>query len=67
MKLDNLHVATERFTPIWGGNSLLTMFLASVRHALEDLRWTEWDFVQNLSETDFLLAPLEEFEAVMAA
>lgn len=50
-KADNIRLARTRFSTIWGGASLLTMLLASMEELLR-LQW-RWDFVINLSESDF--------------
>jgi len=49
--LPNVHLARHRYATIWGGASLLQMLLSSINELLE-LGW-EWDFVINLSESDF--------------
>jgi hypothetical protein len=64
--LRNVHVTRSRHTPTWGANSLLPMFLDCVRTAVETLGWTEWQFVQNLSETDWPMATLDEYHALLA-
>ena len=48
-KLPNLKVARKRLSTIWGGASLLKMLLRSFAGALN----FEWDFILNLSESDF--------------
>lgn len=53
-KFVNVRLARKRFAPIWGGSSLL----ASILSCFEDIFtvWKDdWDFVVNLSETDFPL------------
>ena len=52
-KLPNLRVMKTRFSTIWGGASLLTMLLAAMKELLEMSDWTDWDFVLNLSESDY--------------
>jgi protein xylosyltransferase len=49
--LPNVRLARHRYATIWGGASLLQMLLASMNELLE-LGW-KWDFVINLSESDF--------------
>ena len=56
----NIKLATKRFSSIWGGASLLTMLLTSMSEILT-LRW-KWDYVINLSESDFPIKSLEELE-----
>ncbi|XP_054264373.1 xylosyltransferase oxt-like isoform X2 [Macrosteles quadrilineatus] len=51
MQLSNVRLSRRRHSTIWGGASLLTMLLESMRE-LVDADW-EWDFVINLSESDF--------------
>lgn len=63
----NIYVATERFATIWGGSSLLEMFLASIRLTLNSeffgsKEWSNWDYILNLSETDMPLLSIEELE-----
>lgn len=58
MKLEkntsNIRLARERYSTIWGGASLLKMLLASMVELLDNNDW-KWDFVINLSESDFLI------------
>jgi protein xylosyltransferase len=49
--LPNVRLARHRYATIWGGASLLQMLLSAMNELLE-LGW-EWDFVINLSESDF--------------
>ncbi len=67
LNLTNVHVSRTQFSPIWGANSLLKMILFCIQDAIENVKWNDWDFVQNLSETDFTMATLEEHEAVLNA
>ena len=49
----NVHVSKSPFSTIWGGAELLTMHLSVMRELLEmSYKWS-WDFLINLSETDF--------------
>ncbi|XP_055373192.1 xylosyltransferase oxt isoform X2 [Condylostylus longicornis] len=50
-KFPNIRLARKRFSTIWGGASLLTMLLQCMTDLLKS-DW-EWDFVINLSESDF--------------
>lgn len=64
---NNIRVATNRFTTIWGGSSLLDMFLTSIQLTFEDQffisnGWTDWDYILNTSETDMPLLSIEELE-----
>lgn len=49
-KFPNIYVTKNRFPTIWGGASLLEMLLNSFK---ELLGLSEWDYVINLSESDF--------------
>ena len=51
--LPNLRLVSKRYSTIWGGASLLTMLLSALRELLAMPDWTDWDFVLNLSESDF--------------
>uniref|UniRef100_A0A915B3N6 protein xylosyltransferase n=2 Tax=Parascaris univalens TaxID=6257 RepID=A0A915B3N6_PARUN len=64
--LDNVHVMEQRYATIWGAASLLTMFLDAVRNAEDKKGWHQWDFILNLSETDFPLLSLKELELHLA-
>lgn len=61
----NVKLATSRFSTIWGGASLLTMLLTSMKDILA-LGW-QWDFVINLSESDFPIKSLENLEKFLSA
>ena len=52
-KLPNLRMVKTRFSTIWGGASLLTMLLSAMQELLEMTDWPDWDFVLNLSESDY--------------
>ncbi|KAE9547979.1 hypothetical protein FO519_008812 [Halicephalobus sp. NKZ332] len=58
----NFKVAEKRFPTIWGGSTLLTMFLEIIKSTLSDENFKNWDYVLNLSESDMLLLSLEELE-----
>merc|ERR1719370_2470361 len=51
--LPNLRLVSKRYSTIWGGASLLTMLLSALRELLAMHDWTDWDFVLNLSESDY--------------
>ena len=55
LNLKNFHVSRWSMPTIWGGASLLQMHLKAMKE-LDDLKqngtWN-WDFLINLSETDF--------------
>ena len=46
----NIKLSRERFSSIWGGASLLSVLLSSMKELLD---YANWDFVINLSESDF--------------
>ncbi|XP_064292285.1 xylosyltransferase oxt isoform X2 [Plodia interpunctella] len=56
----NIKLATSRYSSIWGGASLLQMLIASMKD-LFLLKW-HWDYVINLSESDFPIKSLESLE-----
>lgn len=60
----NIKMAKKRFSTIWGGASLLTMLLTSMKDILA-LNWN-WDFVINLSESDFPIKSLENLEKFLS-
>jgi len=49
---ENVRLASRRFITIWGGASLLSMLLSSFEELLSMSDWN-WDFVLNLSESDY--------------
>jgi protein xylosyltransferase len=55
----NIKKMQQRFPTIWGGSSLLTMLLKGMEELLQQKDW-KWDFVLNLSESDFPLKPPKE-------
>ncbi|KAK0411875.1 hypothetical protein QR680_005893 [Steinernema hermaphroditum] len=63
--LPNFKVTRNRRATIWGGASLLPMFLDSIRET-KTFEWTEWDFVLNMSESDMMILTLVELEANLA-
>ncbi|KAJ8716102.1 hypothetical protein PYW08_013387 [Mythimna loreyi] len=64
-KFPNIRLATSRYSTIWGGASLLKMLLAAMKDFMS-LGW-KWDFVINLSESDFPIKSLEELENFLSA
>ena len=42
------------------------MYLAMLRKALDVLKWIDWSHVHNLSESDFLMATMKEYEHLLA-
>uniref|UniRef100_A0A914LST0 protein xylosyltransferase n=1 Tax=Meloidogyne incognita TaxID=6306 RepID=A0A914LST0_MELIC len=57
----NFKVLRKRFATIWGGTSLLELFLFVINQSIFELD-IEWDYIINLSEKDMLLLSLEELE-----
>ncbi|KAG8446324.1 hypothetical protein GDO86_013961 [Hymenochirus boettgeri] len=55
----NVQVTPWRMVTIWGGASLLTMYLRSMQDLLEMPDWP-WDFFINLSATDYPTRTNEE-------
>ena len=56
---EKIYVTTHRFATIWGGTSLLTMLIESFKVLLNKKEW-KWDFVINLSESDYPLKKVED-------
>ena len=50
--LKNVRLSRQRFASIWGGASLLTVLLHAMTELVSDKTW-EWDYIINLSESDF--------------
>jgi protein xylosyltransferase len=61
----NIKLARIRFSTIWGGASLLRMLLQSMTDLLHS-QWN-WDFVINLSESDFPVKSIEKLEQFVGA
>nr|XP_003217276.2 PREDICTED: xylosyltransferase 2 isoform X1 [Anolis carolinensis] len=55
----NIRVTPWRMVTIWGGASLLKMYLHSMKDLLEMTDWT-WDYYINLSATDYPTRTNEE-------
>lgn len=64
-KFPNIRLARTRFSTIWGGASLLTMLLQCMDDLLKSSY--EWDFVINLSESDFPVKKLDKLEEFLTA
>ncbi|XP_017395612.1 xylosyltransferase 2 isoform X1 [Cebus imitator] len=62
---DNVQVTPWRMVTIWGGASLLRMYLRSMRDLLEVSGWA-WDFFINLSATDYPTRTNEELVAFLS-
>ncbi|KAG5670975.1 hypothetical protein PVAND_001203 [Polypedilum vanderplanki] len=54
----NVRLSRKRLATIWGGASLLEMLLSCMNSLLES-DW-EWDFVLNLSESDFPIKSIDK-------
>uniref|UniRef100_A0A1I8BZ55 protein xylosyltransferase n=1 Tax=Meloidogyne hapla TaxID=6305 RepID=A0A1I8BZ55_MELHA len=57
----NFKVLRKRFATIWGGSSLLEIFLFVIYQSIYELN-IKWDYIINLSEKDMPLLSLEELE-----
>ena len=60
----NIRMASQRFKTFWASNTLLYLLLNSMKEILE-LGW-EFDYLLNISESDFPVRPLEEFETYLS-
>lgn len=56
---ENIQMAHRRFATIWGGASLLQMHLSCIKELLHHTDW-QWDYVLNLSESDYPLKSPEK-------
>ncbi|KAM3966214.1 xylosyltransferase oxt [Aphomia sociella] len=63
-QLPNVKLAATRYSTIWGGASLLKMLLTSMTDLFQ-LEW-QWDFVINLSESDFPIKSIENLEIFLS-
>lgn len=63
---ENVYLMERRYATIWAGASLLSMVLDVLRTALYSLKWTTWDFMMNLSESDFPVLSMAELEIHLA-
>ncbi|CAJ0582679.1 unnamed protein product, partial [Mesorhabditis spiculigera] len=61
-KLPNLYVEMEGRSTIWGGASLLSMMMHAIRTTISIPQFGAWDFLVNLSESDFPVMTLAELE-----
>lgn len=64
-KASNIRLARKRYSTIWGGASLLKMLLNAMTELLH-LHW-KWDFVINLSESDFLVKTTDKLVDFLSA
>ncbi|XP_072337957.1 xylosyltransferase 1 [Scyliorhinus torazame] len=61
----NVRVTPWRMATIWGGASLLTMYLQSMRDLLEMKDWS-WDFFINLSAADYPIRTNDQLVAFLS-
>lgn len=64
-RYSNIKLSRERYSTIWGGASLLTMLMTSMEY-LFNTNWS-WDFVINLSESDFPVKSLDKLVEFLTA
>lgn len=55
---DNIILAPKRFETVWGGPSMLRMTIDAITY----LTRFKWDYIINLSESDFPIKPLSAIE-----
>uniref|UniRef100_A0A0K0CTI2 protein xylosyltransferase n=1 Tax=Angiostrongylus cantonensis TaxID=6313 RepID=A0A0K0CTI2_ANGCA len=60
--LPNVYLAPNRHSTIWGGASLLTMVQDAIQRSIVMPSFSEWDYLINLSESDFPVLTLHELE-----
>ncbi|XP_075310622.1 xylosyltransferase 1-like [Odontesthes bonariensis] len=61
----NVRVTSWRMSTIWGGASLLTMYLRSMEDLLKMADWS-WDFFINLSAADYPIRTNEQLVAFLS-
>ncbi|KAK6047038.1 hypothetical protein COOONC_15458 [Cooperia oncophora] len=66
-KLSNVFVSPDAHSTIWGGASLLTMVQDTIRRSIATPSLSDWDYLINLSESDFPVMTLQEFETQLRA
>ncbi|XP_016819430.2 xylosyltransferase 1, partial [Cricetulus griseus] len=62
---DNVRVTSWRMATIWGGASLLSTYLQSMRDLLEMTDWP-WDFFINLSAADYPIRTNDQLVAFLS-
>ena len=62
----NVRMVKNRRPGIWGGTSVLEMLIASIEELLKMDDW-KWDFVLNLSESDYPVKSNEALRAYLGA
>lgn len=55
----NILLSRERYSTIWGGASLLQMLVTSMNTLINNKEWA-WDFIINLSESDFPIKKIDK-------
>lgn len=67
-KVDNIKLKRQRLTVVWAGPSQISVLIESLRDLFGGLygQW-RWDFVINLTESDFPLWTLSDFEWFLAS
>uniref|UniRef100_A0A0P6K152 protein xylosyltransferase n=1 Tax=Aedes aegypti TaxID=7159 RepID=A0A0P6K152_AEDAE len=63
----NIRLSRNRWSTIWGGASLLQMLLGSMEYLLKETPSWRWDFVLNLSESDFPVKALDKLTNFLSA
>lgn len=58
----NVIVTKDRYATIWGGPALLDMTLNSMEKLID----LEWDYIINLSNSDFPVKPLNQLESFLS-
>lgn len=61
----NVRLTRRRFATIWGGASLLKMLRSAMRELIDDIDW-QWDFVINLSESDYPVKTLDRLTSFLS-
>ncbi|KAJ8931234.1 hypothetical protein NQ314_015878 [Rhamnusium bicolor] len=64
--LPNVRLTRQRFATIWGGASLLEMLRSCMWELLSFAEW-KWDFVLNLSESDFPVKTVAQLTQFLGA
>ncbi|XP_060535752.1 xylosyltransferase oxt isoform X2 [Cylas formicarius] len=63
--LPNVRLTRKRFATIWGGASLLEMLRSCMNELLNHHRWS-WDFVLNLSESDYPVKTVQKLTSFLS-
>ncbi|XP_054711088.1 xylosyltransferase oxt-like [Uloborus diversus] len=66
MNFPNIRLSKVRLSTIWGGASLLQMLLVCISELLLIKNW-HWDYIINLSESDFPIKSLSSLEKFLIA